>query len=81
MRLCWNVHGSGATGIANIAAEHFPFVGGRAYREAARFATVVAEVVALHAGCQDETAFRRLAEQVTEAKVKVYLGHLPDLAR
>ncbi len=79
-QICWTVHGSGAAGIANIAPEHFPFVGGRAYGEAARFATVVAGVVARHLGCWDEAAFRRLAEQVKEARVAVYLGHHPDPA-
>jgi hypothetical protein len=80
-QLCWNVHGSGLAGVANAAAEHFPLIGGRAYREAARLATVVAEVVAQHLGCWDEASFKALAEQVKERRAAVYLsyqaGHVP----
>ncbi len=36
----------------------------RTYGEAARFATVVAKVVAQHLGCWNEEDFKRLAEQV-----------------
>ena len=72
-QICWNVHGSGMAGIANIAAEHFPFVGGRAYREAGTFATVIATVVSMHMNCWDEAAFRELADQVKLASGMVYM--------
>ncbi len=74
-QICWNVHGSGAAGIANISPEHFPFVGGRAYGEAAKFARVVAEVVARRMGCWDEAAFKNLAERLTLAKGAVYFAN------
>jgi len=35
-QICWTVHGSGLAGIANVSPEAFPFIGGRAYREAAK---------------------------------------------
>lgn len=34
-QLCWNVHGSGLTGVMNISPELFPFVGGEARRQQA----------------------------------------------
>jgi hypothetical protein len=74
-QLCWNVHGSGAAGIANVAPEVFPFIGGIAYREAAKFARVVAEVVARHTGCWDEGAFRSLADDLKLAAGAVYLSY------
>lgn len=74
-QLCWNVHGSGLTGMANVGPEDFAFIGGRAYGDAARFSTVVANVVARQMGCWDEASFKRLAEQVKETRVAVYLTH------
>jgi hypothetical protein len=70
--LCWNVHGSGLAGIANISVEAVPYLGGRAAAEAASFARVVAEVVAKHMGCWDEERFKKLPEQVKEARVMAY---------
>ncbi len=72
--LCWNVHGSGLTGIANIRTEAVPYIGGRAAAEAARFARVVAEVVAKHMGCWDEERFRKLPQQVKEARAVAYVA-------
>jgi hypothetical protein len=74
-QICWNVHGSGAAGIANIAPEVFPFVGGRAYREAAKFASVSAEVVARELKCFNEADFTELREQTTLASGLVYVAH------
>jgi hypothetical protein len=74
-QLCWNVHGSGLAGVANIAPEHFAFIGGQAYGETARFATVVAKVAAQHLGCWNEQDFKGLAQQVKEMTVAVYLAH------
>ena len=74
--LCWNVHGSGLAGIGNIRAEAIPYVGSRAASEAARFARVVAQVVAMHMGCLDEESFRRLPEQVKEARAMAYAAAL-----
>ncbi|MBK9517986.1 MAG: hypothetical protein IPO09_11630 [Anaeromyxobacter sp.] len=64
-QLCWNVHGSGAAGIANIAAEVFPFLGGRAYREAARFAAMTAEMVTRELKCFSEADFAALRETLS----------------
>ncbi|WP_243336681.1 hypothetical protein [Anaeromyxobacter soli] len=72
--LCWNVHGSGLAGIANVAAEAVPYLGGRAASEAAKFAWVVAEVVAKHMGCWDEERFRNLPQQVKEARALAYVA-------
>ncbi len=72
-QICWNVHGSGLAGIANVAPEDFPFIGGRAYREAAKFSRVIAEVVSQHMGCWDEGAFSNLTEQLKVAAGAVYL--------
>jgi len=72
--LCWNVHGSGLSGIANIRTEAIPYIGGRAAAEAARFARVVAEVVAKHMGCWDEERFRKLPQQVNEARAVAYVA-------
>jgi hypothetical protein len=74
-QLCWNVHGSGLAGVANVGPESFAYIGGRAYGEAARFATVVTKVVAQHLGCWNEEYFRGLAQQVKETRVAVYLAH------
>jgi hypothetical protein len=74
-QICWNTHGSGAAGIANIAPEVFPFIGGMAYREAAKFASVVAEVVAKAMSCWNEADFTALREQVTLASGVVYVAH------
>jgi len=72
--LCWNVHGSGLTGIANIRAEAIPYIGSRAASEAARFARVVAEVVAKHMGCWDEESFRKLPDTMKEARALAYVA-------
>jgi hypothetical protein len=72
-QICWTVHGSGLAGIANISPRDFPFIGGRAYREAARFARVIAEVVSRHFGCWDEGAFKALADELSLAAGTVYL--------
>ena len=79
--LCWYVHGSGLTGIANIRAEAIPYIGGRATTEAAKFARVVAEVVAKHMGCWDEATFKYLAEKVTEARAMAYLAGMASMTR
>lgn len=71
-QLCWNVHGSGLAGVANIRAEAFPYIGGRAYRESAKFAVVIAEVVARHMDCLDEAAFADLREQRRRAAALVF---------
>jgi hypothetical protein len=78
--LCWNVHGSGLTGVANIRAEVIPYIGGRAAAEAARFARVVAEVVAKHMGCWDEASFKRLPEEVKEARALAFAAGIGPLA-
>lgn len=72
--LCWNVHGSGLAGIANISTEAVPFLGGRAAADAANFARVVAEVVAKHMGFWDEERFRELPHQVKEARALAYVA-------
>jgi hypothetical protein len=72
-QLCWNVHGSGLAGIANIRAEAIPYIGSSAATEAARFARVVAEVVAKHMGCWNEENFKKLPAQVKEARAVAYL--------
>lgn len=74
-QICWNTHGSGAAGIANIAPEVFPFIGGMAYREAAKFASVIAEVVAKAMSCWNEADFTALREQMTLASGVVYVAH------
>ncbi|ABC82582.1 hypothetical protein [Anaeromyxobacter dehalogenans] len=74
-QLCWNVHGSGLAGVANVGPEAFAYIGGQAYGEAAQFATVVAKVVALHFGRWNEEDFNRLAQRVKEARAAVYLAH------
>lgn len=79
-QLCWNVHGSGLTGVANIRAEVIPYIGGQAAAESANFARVVAEVVAKHMGCWNEEAFKKLPEQVGLARAVAYVqagGALP----
>ena len=55
-QLCWNVHGSGAAGIANIAPEHFPFIGGMAAPDARgrrRLLQLSSEAVAAHGAVAD----------------------------
>jgi hypothetical protein len=79
--LCWNVHGSGLTGVANIRAEAIPYIGGRAAAEAAKFARVVAVVVAKHMGCWDEESFKTLPEKVKEARVMAYVAAMQDTSR
>jgi hypothetical protein len=78
-QLCWNVHGSGLTGVANIRAELIPYIGGRAAADAAKFARVVAEVVSKHMGCWDEAAFKRLPEQVVLAKAAAFSAVMPGV--
>ena len=73
-QICWTVHGSGVGGIANVSPEDFPFIGGRAYREGARFAKVIAEVVCLHFGCWNKDAFAVLAEAMKAASGIVYVA-------
>jgi hypothetical protein len=72
--LCWNVHGSGLTGLANIRAEVIPYIGSSAAEDAAKFARVVAEVVAKHMGCWDEESFKKLPEQVDMARAAAYVS-------
>lgn len=72
--LCWNVHGSGLAGVANIRVDAVPYIGSQAAAEAARFARVVAEVVAKHVGCWDEESFKRLPDQVKEARAVAYVA-------
>jgi hypothetical protein len=79
--LCWNVHGSGLAGIANIRTEAVPYIGGRAAAEAARFARVVAEVVAKHMGCWDEEGFKTLPQRVKDARAMAYLAGMQAAAR
>lgn len=74
-QLCWNVHGSGLAGVANVGPDSFAYIGGQAYGETARFAVVVAKVVAQHLGCWNAEDFNRLAEQVKETRVAVFLAH------
>jgi len=76
-QLCWNVHGSGLTGLANIRAEYIPYIGGRAAADAAKFATVVAEVVAKQMDCWNEDTFKKLSDQVSLAKVLAYTAVIP----
>lgn len=71
-QLCWNVHGSGATGIASISSEHFPFIGGRSYREAGHFARVVAEVVSRQLGCGSEASFAELDKEIRLAVARTF---------
>ncbi|WP_243338532.1 hypothetical protein [Anaeromyxobacter soli] len=56
-------------------APPFAYIGGCASGETARFATVVAKVVAEHLGCWNEDGFKCLAQQVEETRVAVYLAH------
>lgn len=65
----------GLAGVANVGPEAFAYIGGQAYGEAAGFATVVAKVVAQHLGCWNGEDFKRLAQQVKETRVAVYLAH------
>ncbi len=74
-QICWNTHGSGAAGIANIAPEVFPFIGGMAYREAAKFALVIAELVAKELGCWSQADFNALREQMTVSSGLIYVVH------
>jgi hypothetical protein len=80
-QLCWNVHGSGLTGIANVRAEVIPYIGGEAAADAAKFGRVVAEVVTKHMGCWDENTFKKLAEQVAVAKAVAFAAVMPDVLR
>ena len=70
--LCWYVHGSGLTGLANIRAEVIPYIGSSAAVDAAKFGRVVAEVVAKHMGCWDEETFNKLSDQVKEARARAW---------
>jgi hypothetical protein len=71
-QICWNVHGSSLAGVANIAPDVFPFVGGRAYKEAATFASVIAEVVTREVKCWNESDFVELRKQMEIAAGLVY---------
>jgi len=72
--ICWSVHGSGAAGIADVLPEHFPFIGGRGYREAANFARIVAEVVSRHMGFWVEDTFSELSAQLKGTAGAVYFS-------
>lgn len=74
-QICWNTHGSGAAGIAGVPPEVFPMIGGMAYREAARFAAVVAEVTTKAMGCWNESEFKTLREEMKRASGLVYASH------
>jgi hypothetical protein len=74
-QICWNTHGSGAAGIAGVAPEVFPMIGGMAYREAARFATVVAEVTTKAMGCWNKDEFSALRAEMKRASTLVYASH------
>ena len=50
---CWNTHGSGMAGFANIPEEHIPAISALAFRECVDFSLVIAEVVLLHLGIWD----------------------------
>lgn len=72
--LCWNIHGSGLAGVANIRAEAVPYIGSRAAADAAKFSRVVAEVVSKHLGCWDEDNFKKLPDQVKEARALAWVS-------
>jgi hypothetical protein len=60
--------------VVQSRPQDFPFIGGRAYREAATFARIkIAEVVSQHFGCWDATAFKALADELKLAAGTVYL--------
>jgi hypothetical protein len=60
--LCWNVHGSGLV-VNSVTTEHFPFIGGRAFRECAELGQVTSETVLRSLGLWDaevQAAFEEL---------------------
>ena len=58
--------------IASISSEHFPFIGGRSYREAGHFARVVAEVVSRQLGCGSEASFAELDKEIRLAVARTF---------
>jgi hypothetical protein len=77
-QICWYVHGSGLTGVANINEEMFPALTLIAFDAIGQFAIVAAEMAVRLAGhwdAQADLAIQSLAKGRKVAIAKVYVGH------